>query len=86
MVLRLGPNNDCHLLTICMYVGIGLMELVTEPDMKSGLEAASFVKELRLLLRKLETCDGNIQGLTSFDVSCHMICIMSHDIYQNSML
>ena len=51
-----------------MYVGIGLMELVTEPDMKSGLEAASFVKELRLLLRKLETCDGNIQGLKSFDI------------------
>ena len=38
------------------------MEIVTEPDMRNGIEAASFVKELRQLLTAIGTCDGNIQG------------------------
>lgn len=38
------------------------MELVTEPDMASGREAAAFVKEVRQLVRALGTCDGNSQG------------------------
>ena len=42
--------------------GVGLMEIVTEPDMKSGAEAAAFVKEMRQILMAIHTCDGNIQG------------------------
>ena len=38
------------------------MELVTQPDLKDGEDAASFVKELQLLLRTIGTCDGKMQG------------------------
>jgi aspartyl-tRNA(Asn)/glutamyl-tRNA(Gln) amidotransferase subunit B len=41
--------------------GCGLMEIVTAPTMCSGAEAASFVKELQLLLRTIKTCDGNME-------------------------
>ena len=45
-----------------MCVGMGLMEIVTEPDMESSAQAAAFVTELRRILRRLGTCDGNMQG------------------------
>ena len=38
------------------------MEIVTAPVMSSGADAASFVKELQLLLRTIKTCDGNMEG------------------------
>ncbi|KAK3099597.1 hypothetical protein FSP39_006799 [Pinctada imbricata] len=41
--------------------GIGLMEIVTEPDFSNGLEAHSFVSELRLILRSLGTCSGKMK-------------------------
>ncbi|XP_076449299.1 glutamyl-tRNA(Gln) amidotransferase subunit B, mitochondrial-like [Babylonia areolata] len=41
--------------------GIGLMELVTHPDLQSGEDAACFVRELQLLLKTLGTCDGKMQ-------------------------
>ena len=34
------------------------MEIVTEPDLRSGNEAAAFVNELQLLLKTLSTGDG----------------------------
>lgn len=37
------------------------MEIVTEPDMRCGVEAASFVRELQLLLQTIRSCDGNMQ-------------------------
>ncbi|XP_041359895.1 glutamyl-tRNA(Gln) amidotransferase subunit B, mitochondrial-like isoform X2 [Gigantopelta aegis] len=40
--------------------GTGLMEIVTEPDFTSGEEAASFVKELQLILQSIGTCDGKM--------------------------
>jgi aspartyl-tRNA(Asn)/glutamyl-tRNA(Gln) amidotransferase subunit B len=40
--------------------GIGLMEIVTEPDMKSGEEVATVVRELRKILQLLDTCDGDM--------------------------
>ena len=40
--------------------GIGLMEIVTEPDMKSGEEVAIVVRELRKILQLLDTCDGDM--------------------------
>ena len=54
--------------------GVPLMEIVTEPDMRSAEEAAAFVTKLRALLRALGTCDGNMeQGNLRFDanVSVH---------------
>ena len=41
--------------------GIALMEIVTEPDMRSIAEAQAYVKKLRALLRYLGTCDGNME-------------------------
>ena len=41
--------------------GIALMEIVTEPDMRSSEEAAEFLKKLRSILRYLETCDGDME-------------------------
>ncbi|MED6234762.1 hypothetical protein ATANTOWER_000155 [Ataeniobius toweri] len=40
--------------------GIGLMELVMEPDMSCGEEAAAAVRELQLILQALGTCQGNM--------------------------
>jgi aspartyl-tRNA(Asn)/glutamyl-tRNA(Gln) amidotransferase subunit B len=41
--------------------GIALMEIVTEPDMRSPMEAAEYLKKLRNILRYLETCDGDME-------------------------
>ncbi|MBN2197592.1 Asp-tRNA(Asn)/Glu-tRNA(Gln) amidotransferase subunit GatB [Candidatus Wolfebacteria bacterium] len=41
--------------------GVPLMELVTEPDIKSGKEAMEFAKELQLILRHLEISDANME-------------------------
>lgn len=41
--------------------GIGLMEIVTEPDMRSADEAVSFFKKLRTILRYIDACDGNME-------------------------
>ncbi|KAJ8335655.1 hypothetical protein SKAU_G00389970 [Synaphobranchus kaupii] len=40
--------------------GVGLMELVMEPDMQCGEEAAAAVRELQLILQTLGTCQGNM--------------------------
>lgn len=50
--------------------GVALMEIVTEPDMRSAEEAKAFVRKLRALLRCLKTCDGNMeQGSLRADVN-----------------
>ncbi|MBS0236505.1 MAG: Asp-tRNA(Asn)/Glu-tRNA(Gln) amidotransferase subunit GatB [Proteobacteria bacterium] len=41
--------------------GIALMEIVTEPDMRSSQEAGEFMKKLRSILRYLGTCDGDME-------------------------
>lgn len=41
--------------------GIALMEIVTEPDMRSPEEAVEFMKKLRSILRYLGTCDGDME-------------------------
>lgn len=40
------------------------MELVTEPDLRDGEDAASFVQELQFILCEIGTCDGRMQGLS----------------------
>lgn len=50
--------------------GVGLMEIVSKPDMRSGEEAQAYVRKLRALLRCLGTCDGNMeQGSLRADVN-----------------
>jgi len=41
--------------------GIALMEIVSEPDIRSAEEAAEYVKKLRAILRYLGTCDGDME-------------------------
>jgi aspartyl-tRNA(Asn)/glutamyl-tRNA(Gln) amidotransferase subunit B len=41
--------------------GVPLIEIVTEPDMRSSEEAGHFLTETRKLLRYLDICDGNME-------------------------
>ena len=41
--------------------GVGLMEIVSKPDLRSPEEAAAYVRKLRSILRYVGTCDGNMQ-------------------------
>jgi aspartyl-tRNA(Asn)/glutamyl-tRNA(Gln) amidotransferase subunit B len=41
--------------------GVPLVEIVSEPDMRSGQEAAEYAQELRRILRYLGVSDGNMQ-------------------------
>jgi aspartyl-tRNA(Asn)/glutamyl-tRNA(Gln) amidotransferase subunit B len=41
--------------------GIGLMEIVSEPDLRSAEEAGIYLRKLRSVLRYLGTCDGNME-------------------------
>lgn len=50
--------------------GMPLVEIVTEPDIRSADEAFAYVTELRKLVRHLEVCDGNMeQGSLRCDVN-----------------
>jgi len=50
--------------------GVGLMEIVTEPDFRSPEEAGAFLKKLRSIVRYLGTCDGNMdEGSMRCDAS-----------------
>ncbi len=41
--------------------GVALMEIVSEPDLRSADEAAAYLTKIRSILRYLGTCDGNMQ-------------------------
>jgi aspartyl-tRNA(Asn)/glutamyl-tRNA(Gln) amidotransferase subunit B len=41
--------------------GVALMEIVSEPDVRSAEEAMLFMRKLRSILRYLGTCDGNME-------------------------
>lgn len=41
--------------------GTPLMEIVSEPDIRSPQEAAEFVKKLRMIVRYIGVCDGNME-------------------------
>ena len=41
--------------------GVALMEIVSEPDIRSAEEAGAYVEKIRSILRYLGTCDGNMQ-------------------------
>ena len=41
--------------------GIALMEIVSEPDMRTAEEAGAYLRKLRSILRYLGTCDGNME-------------------------
>jgi aspartyl-tRNA(Asn)/glutamyl-tRNA(Gln) amidotransferase subunit B len=41
--------------------GVALMEIVSEPDLRSAEEAGVYLRKLRSILRYLGTCDGNME-------------------------
>ncbi len=41
--------------------GVALMEIVSEPDIRSAEEAGAYMRKLRAILRYLGTCDGNLE-------------------------
>jgi aspartyl-tRNA(Asn)/glutamyl-tRNA(Gln) amidotransferase subunit B len=50
--------------------GVGLMEIVSKPDLRSADEAKAYVSKLRTILRYLGTCDGNMeQGSLRADIN-----------------
>lgn len=50
--------------------GCALMEIVSEPDIRGPEEAVAYLSKLRMILRYLETCDGNMdEGSMRADVN-----------------
>lgn len=41
--------------------GVGLMEIVSHPDISSAEEAGEYVKKLRQILRYVDSCDGDME-------------------------
>ncbi|MEW6067648.1 MAG: Asp-tRNA(Asn)/Glu-tRNA(Gln) amidotransferase subunit GatB [Nitrospirota bacterium] len=41
--------------------GVPLVEIVSEPDIRSPLEAVEYMKKLRAILRYIGVCDGNME-------------------------
>ena len=41
--------------------GVALMEIVSEPDIRSPEEAGMYISKIRSILMYLDTCDGNMQ-------------------------
>ena len=41
--------------------GTPLLEIVSEPDLRSPAEAVAYLKKLHTLVRTLKICDGNVQ-------------------------
>lgn len=52
------PENTC---IDYNRAGTPLIEIVTEPDLRSGDEAFAYLTEIRKLVRYLEICDGNME-------------------------
>ncbi len=41
--------------------GVPLLEIVSEPDIRSSQEASAYLRKLRAMLQYLEICDGNME-------------------------
>lgn len=50
--------------------GVGLMEIVSKPDIRSPEEAGDYLRKLRSMVRYLGTCDGNMdEGSLRCDIN-----------------
>jgi len=57
----LHHSDEQHSLLDFNRAGVPLLELVTEPDLRSSKEVHSFIHKLRQLVRYLEISDGNME-------------------------
>lgn len=63
----MSPHSSFIDLNRC---GVGLMEIVSKPDMHSPAEAGEYLRQLRAIVRALGTCDGNMdEGSMRCDVN-----------------
>jgi aspartyl-tRNA(Asn)/glutamyl-tRNA(Gln) amidotransferase subunit B len=54
-------QHDLYSVVDYNRAGVPLIEIVSEPDLHSGDEAAAYVAEIRKLVRTLNVCDGNME-------------------------
>ena len=56
-----GLNGSAYSLVDLNRAGTPLLEIVSEPDMRSSEEARNYMEELRNIVRYLGVCDGNLE-------------------------
>ena len=56
-----GINGSLYSLVDLNRAGTPLLEIVSEPDMRSSEEARAYMEELRNIVRYLGVCDGNLE-------------------------
>ena len=56
-----GLSGSAYSLVDYNRAGVPLVEIVSEPDMRSGVEAAAYAEEIRRIIRYLGVGDGNMQ-------------------------
>jgi aspartyl-tRNA(Asn)/glutamyl-tRNA(Gln) amidotransferase subunit B len=56
-----GDKGDPSSYVDLNRTGVPLMEIVSEPDIRTPEEAAAYMRKLRSILRYLEVCDGNME-------------------------
>ncbi len=56
-----GEPGDPYSYVDLNRTGVPLMEIVSEPDLRSPREAAAYMRKLRTIVRYLEVCDGNME-------------------------
>ncbi|HKY00023.1 MAG TPA: Asp-tRNA(Asn)/Glu-tRNA(Gln) amidotransferase subunit GatB [Steroidobacteraceae bacterium] len=81
--------------------GTPLLEIVSEPDMRSAREAVAYMKKVHTLVRYLEICDGNMQegsfrcdanvsvrpkGATAFGTRCEIKNLNSFRFVERAIL
>lgn len=54
-------ENESDTLVDFNRAGVPLIEIVTEPDIRTSEQAAAFLTEIRKLVRYLDICDGNME-------------------------
>ncbi|MFD0764709.1 Asp-tRNA(Asn)/Glu-tRNA(Gln) amidotransferase subunit GatB [Mucilaginibacter lutimaris] len=54
-------QHDQYSLIDLNRAGVPLIEIVSEPDLRSAEEAGQFLTEIRRILRYLDICDGNME-------------------------
>ncbi|MEI7474143.1 MAG: Asp-tRNA(Asn)/Glu-tRNA(Gln) amidotransferase subunit GatB [bacterium] len=56
-----GLSGSTYSLVDYNRTGVPLLEIVSEPDMRSSDEARAYMEDLRNILRYLDVCDGNLE-------------------------
>lgn len=67
---RRSPSGEVYSLIDLNRSGVPLLEIVSQPDMRSAAEARLYVTKLRQILRYIDACSGNMEeGALRVDVN-----------------